>query len=113
VRKFLKNVHAEREKPHDKKINDIGDDLGKYSQYYQNGGLEDLVYYDGMEQPITGASILNNRMRRNFEKGTSLEFIFELPIGNASENWYLVTNDDLGKALIHDESMSRIHDNVT
>lgn len=98
VRTFLSNVHAEREKQGSKKIKDIGDNLSKYSHYYQNDVFEDLIYYEGVEEPKAGAStVQNNRKRRNFDKDTSLEYIFELPIDDASENWYLVTNDELGK----------------
>lgn len=100
VRTFLTHVHAEREKHGNKKIKDIGDNLGKYSQYYQNDGFEDLIYYEGAETPsVVGASEQNNRKRRNFDKDTSLEYIFELPIDDASENWFLVTNDELGKTM--------------
>lgn len=87
VRTFLANVHAEREKPNNKKIKDVGEN---YSQY------EDLVYYDGSSSK-SGTMVSNNRKRRNFEKDTSLEYIFDLPIDEASENWFLVTNEELGK----------------
>lgn len=97
VRTFLSHVHAEREKQGNKHIKDIGDNLGKYSHYYQNDGFEDLIYYEGAETPSVGVSQQNNRKRRNFDKDTSLEYIFELPIDDASENWFLVTNDELGK----------------
>lgn len=104
VRTFLSHVHAEREKPSNKKIKDIGDNLGKYSHYYQNNGFEDLIYYETAEKKKTATigrptSSQNNRKRRNFDKDTSLEYIFELPIDDASENWYLVTNDELGERV--------------
>lgn len=92
-------MHAEREKNGSKKIKDIGDNIGKYNHYYENDGFEDLIYYDeGPSMPAAGSTVQNNRKRRNFEKDTSLEFIFELPIDDASENWFLVTNDELGKS---------------
>jgi hypothetical protein len=99
VKTFLTQVHAEREKQGNKKIKDIGDNLGTYSHYYQNDGFEDLIYYEGADSPsvVGGATLQNNRKRRNFDKDTSLEYIFELPIDDASENWYLVTNEELGK----------------
>lgn len=102
VRTFLTNVHAEREKLGSQAIKDIGDNLGKYSHYYQNNGFEDLIYYEGVVAPSSagGATAQNNRKRRNFDKDTSLEYIFELPIDDASENWFLVTNDELGKATV-------------
>lgn len=86
VKTFLANVHAEREKPNTKKIKDIGEN---YEQY------EDLVYYGSTAK--TGTMVSNNRKRRNFEKDTSLEHIFELSIDDASENWFLVTNEELGE----------------
>jgi hypothetical protein len=91
VKTFLSNVHAEREKPNTKKIKDIGDNYGNY--------YEDLVYYDGSGSQ-KGTSIPNNRKRRNFEKDTLLEYIFELPIDDASENWFLVTNEELGEETL-------------
>lgn len=91
VKTFLANVHAEREKPNTKKIKDIGDN---YSHYY-----EDLVYYEGSSSK-SGTMVPSNRKRRNFEKDTSLEYIFELPIDSQSENWFLVTNEQLGEDLI-------------
>lgn len=107
VRTFLSHVHAEREKPSNKKIKDIGDNLGKYSHYYQNNGFEDLIYYETSKKratkigrpssPSSSSSMQNNRKRRNFDKDTSLEYIFNLPIDDASENWFLVTNEELGE----------------
>lgn len=98
VKTFLTHVHAEREKNGDKKIKDIGDNLGKYSHYYQNDAFEDLIYYEEAPEQTEGVpAVQNNRKRRNFEKDTSLEHIFELPIDDASENWYLVSNDNLGE----------------
>jgi hypothetical protein len=93
VKTFLSHVHAEREKPNAQKIKDIGENLSKYSHYYEN-----LVYYEGVNSRA-GTSVQNNRKRRNFDKDTSLEYIFELPIDDASENWFLVTNDELGNYL--------------
>jgi hypothetical protein len=104
VRTFLTHVHAEREKHGNKKIKDIGDNLGTYSHYYQNDGFEDLIYYEGADSNSVsggGTMVQNNRKRRNFDKDTSLEYIFELPIDDASENWYLVTNEELGKLQVH------------
>lgn len=91
MKTFLANVHAEREKPSAQKIKDIGDNLNKYSNYY-----EDLVYYEGTDSK-SDEPVQNNRKRRNFDKDTSLEYIFELPIDDASENWFLVTNEELGE----------------
>lgn len=111
VRTFLSNVHAEREKQGNKKIKDIGDNLGKYSHYYQNDGFEDLIYYEEVsvsEKSAAAAMIQNNRKRRNFDRDTSLEYIFELPIDDASENWFLVTNDELGKGMVHDRYISSV-----
>lgn len=116
VKTFLANVHAEREKVGGKKIKDIGDNLGKYSHYYQNDAFEDLIYYEeAPEQTEGAAAVQNNRKRRNFEKDTSLEHIFELPIDDASENWYLVSNDNLGemsnvlgKGMVHASPRSAV-----
>lgn len=84
-------MHAEREKPNAQKIKDIGDNYGNY--------YEDLVYYDGGSNSQSGTMVSNNRKRRNFEKDTLLEYIFELPIDDASENWFLVTNEELGEEI--------------
>lgn len=107
MREFLSHVHAEREKQGSKDIKDIGDNLSKYSHYYQNDGFEDLIYYEGPTAPLVGSSPQNNRKRRNFEKETSLEHIFELPIDDASENWFLVTNEELGKITVHGRQVTR------
>lgn len=113
VRTFLTHVHAEREKQSNKKIKDIGDNLGTYSNYYQNDGFEDLIYYEGVDAPSVsggGTTVQNNRKRRNFDKDTSLEYIFELPIDDASENWYLVTNEELGK--VEDSTLLPLHNSL-
>lgn len=103
VKTFLNHVHAEREKPSQKHIKDISDNLGKYSHYYEYDAYKDLIYYDGNGVSTAGTmgmkGVPNNRNKRNFEKETSLEYIFELPIDEASENWFLVTNDEIGKQL--------------
>jgi hypothetical protein len=95
VKLFLSNVHAEREKPSNKKIQDISDDLSKYSYYYDYDAYKDLIYYDGNGATGSGTSSSGNRNKRNFDRETSLEHIFELPIENSSEDWFLVTNEDL------------------
>lgn len=95
VRLFLQNVHAEREKPSNKIIKDISDNLSKYSYYYDYDAYKNLVYYDG--NGAVGGGTSGNRNKRNFDKDTSLEYIFELPIDEASENWFLVTNEELGE----------------
>jgi hypothetical protein len=97
VRVFLSNVHAEREKPSNKKIQDISDNLNKYSYYYDYDAYKDLIYYDGNGALNAKPGIRN---KRNFERETSLEHIFELPIENSSEDWFLVTNEDLGNILL-------------
>lgn len=91
VRTFLQNVHAERETPHKKHIKDISENP---SFYYDYAAFKDQIYYEGINA-VNGS----NRNKRNFEKDTSLEFIFELPIDEASENWFLVTNEDLGENI--------------
>ena len=89
VKTFLSNVHAERERKGSQKIKDIGDNLGKYSQYYQNDGFKDLIYYEKALSTTKNSAPQNNRRRRNFDKGTKYELfeLFELPIDEASEDW--------------------------
>ncbi|XP_055598095.1 uncharacterized protein LOC129747772 [Uranotaenia lowii] len=103
VSTFLEHVHAEKAKivtvyPGNE-ISDVSE-LNQYPQYYD---LEnELTYYDPTVRQA------GNRNKRNFrDPSTSLDLLFDLPIGNESKNWYLVTNNDV-EELITDKG-SFIH----
>lgn len=49
--------------------------------------------------PLARSEAQNNHKLRNFKRETSLEHIFELPIDEESENWFLVTNEELGNVI--------------
>lgn len=103
VSTFLEHVHAEEAKivtvyPGNE-ISDVSE-LNQYAYYYDNEN--ELTYYDPTVRQA------RNRNKRNFrDPATSLDRLFDLPIGNESKNWYLVTNNDI-EELITDKS-SFIH----
>ncbi|XP_039432743.1 uncharacterized protein LOC120415324 [Culex pipiens pallens] len=104
VTTFLEHVHAEKAKivtvyP-GSELQDVSE-LHHYSPYYYDNENE-LTYYDPTVRQA------RNRNKRNFrDPATSLDLLFDLPIGNESKNWYLVTNNDIDE-LIADKS-SFIH----
>ncbi|XP_062558331.1 uncharacterized protein LOC134223208 [Armigeres subalbatus] len=103
VATFLEHVHAEEAKivtvyPGNE-ISDVSE-LNQYPYYYDNEN--ELTYYDPTVRQA------RNRNKRNFrDPATSLDRLFDLPIGNESKNWYLVTNNDI-EELMSDKS-SFIH----
>lgn len=99
VSTFLEHVHAEEAKVvtvyPGNEISDVSE-LNQYSYYYDNEN--ELTYYDPTVRQA------RNRNKRNFrDPSTSLDRLFDLPIGNESKNWYLVTNTDI-EDLITDKS---------
>lgn len=103
VATFLEHVHAEKAKivtvyPGNE-ISDVSE-LNHYSYYYDNEN--ELTYYDPTVRQA------GSRNKRNFrDPATSLDRLFDLPIGNESKDWYLVTNNDI-EELITDKN-SFIH----
>ena len=90
----MKHVHAEEAKPGSAQINDIADtnNFNKYTYLYENEN--ELTYYD------PNKFIVSNRNKRNFkDPSNSLEYLFDLPIGDESKNWFMVTNNDVDELL--------------
>lgn len=99
VSKFLEHVHAEEAKVvtvyPGSEITEL-DDL----KYYDNGMTNELSYYDPADQRQG-----RFRNKRNFkDSAVSLDLLFDLPIGNESKNWYLVTNSDIDELITRKES---------
>lgn len=87
---FLKNVHAERGKKSTNNIHDISEitDLNKYSYYYYYNDENELTYYD---------PIVNNRNKRNYRDKNVIFSALDMTMGEKSEEWFLVTNDNVGE----------------
>uniref|UniRef100_A0A182JP40 Uncharacterized protein n=1 Tax=Anopheles christyi TaxID=43041 RepID=A0A182JP40_9DIPT len=111
VSKFLEHVHAEEAKVvtvyPGSEITEL-DDL----KYYDNGMTNELSYYDPVDQRQG-----RFRNKRNFkDPAVSLDLLFDLPIGNESKNWYLVTNNDIDELITHKDSFihgqSPLNENV-
>ncbi|XP_055536433.1 uncharacterized protein LOC129725061 [Wyeomyia smithii] len=99
VSTFLEHVHAEKVKVvtvyPGNEISDVSE-LNHYPYYYDTDN--ELTYYDPTVRQA------RNRNKRNFrDPSTSLDLLFDLPIGNESKNWYLVTNNEV-EELITDKS---------
>lgn len=88
VTEFLQHVHAEKAKTKRKNTNNHDND--------DNSEDEAIAYYDIDNEfsMILGQRLPNaweNRDKRMFN------YIIDLPLGQYSSNWYLVTNDAIGK----------------
>ncbi|XP_058458762.1 uncharacterized protein LOC131435168 [Malaya genurostris] len=100
VSTFLEHVHAEKAKivtvyPGNE-ISDVSE-LSHYPYNYDNEN--ELTYYDPTVRQA------RNRNKRNFrDPATSLDLLFDLPIGNESKNWYLVTNNEIEELIADKKS---------
>ncbi|XP_052860895.1 uncharacterized protein LOC128267966 [Anopheles cruzii] len=100
VSKFLEHVHAE-----EAKVVTVypGSEITELEELsgYDNGLTNELSYYDPMAQERQGRF----RNKRNFkDPSTSLDLLFDLPIGNESKSWYLVTNGNVEELIADKES---------
>lgn len=89
VTEFLQHVHAEKAKI---KPNNVEQDIADEEQ---------LLYYDTDNELSTILTQEQNqwerRHKRMFKDNNYLRnYIIDLPIGEHSSNWNLVTNDDIG-----------------
>lgn len=97
VTEFLQHVHAEKSKPSSTPLNEVNyehldDEIVRY--YESENELNKIARRDGMEPP----NQWENRNKRTFkDRNFLLDYIIDLPIGRRSANWFLVTNDDVGK----------------
>lgn len=85
VNEFLQQVHPEKSK----------------SKKYQGQEVDHYYYYDA-ENDELAVLMQNNKQwerrdKRNFkERNFLMNDIIDLPIGEYSESWFLVTNKDIG-----------------
>ncbi|XP_035785569.1 uncharacterized protein LOC118463226 [Anopheles albimanus] len=101
VSTFLEHVHAE-----EAKVVTVypGSEITEFDDLngYDNGMTNELSYYDPVVQQQQQGRFRN---KRNFkDSSTSLDLLFDLPIGNESKNWYLVTNGNVDELIADQES---------
>ncbi len=96
VTEFLQHVHAEKNKPSSTPLNEVNyeyldDEIVRY--YESENELNKIARRDGKEP-----NQWEKRNKRMFkDRNFLLDYIIDLPIGHRSANWFLVTNDDVGK----------------
>lgn len=99
VTEFLQHVHAEKAKKHK-------NDGNKQDQSFQSddGDDEQLYYYETanelnviLAQPDRHP--WERRHKRMYKDNYLFNYIIDLPIGEHSSNWYLVTNDNIGMTI--------------
>lgn len=95
VTEFLHHVHAEKAKikPHpDEQM--LTDDLVEHYYYDTDNELNTIL---SPQLP----NRWERRHKRTFkDKNYLLDYIIDLPVGEHSNNWFLVTNDDVGKSRL-------------
>lgn len=95
VTEFLPHVHAEKSKSRPNVNNKQAVDADKFMHQY---------YYDADNEFSTILSQVSSRHERTFkERYHLLRYIIDLPVGRQSNNWFLVTNDDIGGYFNSDE----------
>lgn len=89
VTEFLNHVHAEKAKIKSNPDEPVlSDDL--IEQYYYDNELNTIL----SQVP----NQWERRHKRTYrDKNYLLDYIIDLPVGEHSTNWFLVTNDDIGK----------------
>lgn len=107
VTDFLQHVHAEKAKksknaPANHKHNNIA-----YDQTFQSddGDDEQLYYYETANELNVILSQQDRhpwerRHKRMYKDNYLFNYIIDLPIGEHSSNWFLVTNDNIGMIII-------------
>ena len=99
VTEFLQHVHAEKTKANDK--NNLNNN-NNYNNLDENEYInpEQYYYYYDMENELSvfdDTRRWDRRNKRNFkDHNTLIDYITGLPVGENSENWFLVTNDQIG-----------------
>lgn len=93
VTEFLHHVHAEKSKynvnnAHDPHNTDDGDDEQLY--YYETTNELNTILAQHEQNPW------ERRHKRMYKDNYLFNYIIDLPIGEYSNNWFLVTNDDIG-----------------
>lgn len=98
VTDFLQHVHAEKAKKpkngnaanlHDQQFqSDDGDDEQLY--YYETANELNVILSQQDRHPW------ERRHKRMYKDNYLFNYIIDLPIGEHSSNWFLVTNDNIG-----------------
>lgn len=93
VTEFLHHVHAEKAKynannAHDPHNTDDVDDEQLY--YYETTNELNTILAQHEQNPW------ERRHKRMYKDNYLFNYIIDLPIGEHSSNWFLVTNDDIG-----------------
>lgn len=93
VTEFLHHVHAEKAKVKPQQEEQILTD--EMVEHY---------YYDTNNELSTILSQVTNRWERRDKRmfkdsNYLLDYIIDLPVGERSNNWFLVTNDEIGKDI--------------
>lgn len=93
VTEFLHHVHAEKTKynannAHDPHTTDDADDEQLY--YYETTNELNTILAQSERNPW------ERRHKRMYKDNYLFNYIIDLPIGDHSTNWFLVTNDDIG-----------------
>lgn len=100
VTEFLHHVHAERAKYH------VNDALSHDYRFPDDGDVEQLYYYETTNELNTilaqhDRSPWERRHKRMYKDNYLFNYIIDLPIGEHSSNWFLVTNDDIGMVQVY------------
>lgn len=91
VTEFLQHVHAEKAKPHPHQEPYVaGDDDDAQLYYYETSNELNTLLAQSDRHPW------QHRHERMFKDNYLLNYIIDLPIGEHSSNWHLVTNDNIG-----------------
>lgn len=97
VTDFLQHVHAEKAKKphrHDQTFqSDDGDDEQLY--YYETANELNVLLSQQDRNPW------ERRHKRMYKDNYLFNYIIDLPIGEHSSNWFLVTNDNIGMNNIY------------
>lgn len=92
VNEFLQHVHAEK------------------SKQTTNNEFPNKYYYDTESDELALFQEYNNQLerrnKRNFkERNFIVDYVIDLPIGDASQKYFLVSNNGVGKLIINNKKL--------
>lgn len=96
VTEFLQHVHAEKAKyhPHQEPYAVYGDDDDDRLYYYETANELNAILAQPEQQQW------QHRHQRMYKDNYLFNYIIDLPIGEHSSNWHLVTNDNIGRFTV-------------